>query len=225
VVETVGLRFIADRPQVADGLKLLKGLRTGIAPCVFFDPQYRGALDHLDYGNEGVRQQGRAALPQMSDDAIKLWLMEIARVLRPSRYCFLWVDKFHLCENSFKVNGLECVDLITWDKGRIGMGYRTRRKCEYLKVLQKPEISIKGWTDHGIPDVWPERAGGHPHAKPFELQRSLIASVTDPGEFVIDPCAGRYSVMQAAHACGRKFMGCDLIPYMEVSNGNAEASW
>ena len=36
-------------------------------PVAFLDPQYRGVLDHLAYGNEGVRRgAARAALPQMT---------------------------------------------------------------------------------------------------------------------------------------------------------------
>lgn len=204
-----------DSPNVFNGHRLLRSLKEGIAPCVFFDPQYRGLLDQMDYGNEGERQSERSALPQMSTELIHKMLQEIARVLRPSRYCFQWIDKHALCEGLYRIPGLKIVDLLTWEKPRIGMGYRTRRKAEYLRVLQKPPTEAKStWTDHGIPDVWAERPGGdHPHAKPLELQRSLIASVTQPGEFIIDPCAGGYGVMRAAHATGRRFLGCDLLPY------------
>lgn len=205
--------MVFNAPNVGNGLTMLRQLKSGAAPCVFFDPQFRGVLDQLGYGNEGARQSERAELPQMSDDLIRRMLREIERVLRPSRYCFLWLDKHAVCEGTYRMASLPVVDMITWVKPRIGMGYRTRRKCEYLWILQKPPILAKEtWTDHGIPDVWEERAEGHPHAKPFELQRSLIASVTQPKEFVIDPAAGGYSVMRAAHACGRRFFGCDLLP-------------
>lgn len=200
-------------PNVGNGLSLLRALKTGIVPCVFFDPQYRGLLDQMEYGNEGAKQGLRAALPQMGAESISRFLVEIERVLRPGRYCFMWLDKFSVSEGLYPVPGLQRVDLITWVKPRIGNGYRTRRKCEYLRVLQKPPIEAAStWSDRGIPDAWgPEPGeGGHPHAKPFELQRSLIAATTQPRDWVIDPCAGGYSVMRAAHACGRQFFGCDL---------------
>lgn len=210
----------SDQPNIGDGRVLLRSLRTGIVPCVVFDPQYRGLLDYFDYGNEGERQAQRAGLPQMPDDVIRTMLEEIARVLRPGRYCFHWVDKHAVGEALYRTDGLKLVDLITWDKMRIGMGYRTRRRAEYLRVLQKPPIEAKtSWQDRGIPDVWPEKANGHPHAKPFELQRSLIASVTRPGEHVIDPCAGGYSVLRAARACGRRFLGCDLLAFSTGNEG------
>lgn len=207
-----GMMF--NMPNVGNGLTLMRKLKSGIAPCMFFDPQYRGVLDEMDYGNEGARQGDRADLPQMSAEVIHRFLVEIERVLRPGRYCFMWVDKFTLCEGRYQIAGLKCVDLITWNKQRIGMGYRTRRKGEYLRVLQKPPIEAQAtWSDRGIPDVWDEvKPDGHPHAKPFELQRTLIAAVTQPGEYVLDPCAGGYGVMRAAHAVGRRFYGCDLLP-------------
>jgi site-specific DNA-methyltransferase (adenine-specific) len=40
----------------------------------------------------------------------------------------MWADKFLLCSSGvshFFGDALKVVDLITWDKGRIGMGYRS----------------------------------------------------------------------------------------------------
>lgn len=35
------------------------------------------------------------------------------------------------------------------------------------------------------------------------------AAVTDPGDGVLDPAAGSYSVLTAAQPAGRQFLGCD----------------
>lgn len=214
VPSPAGNGLLFDAPNVADGLKLLRSLRDGIVPLVTFDPQYRGIVDKMAYGNEGERQSERAALPQM-DDALILRMMEqIHRVLRPSAHLFLWTDKFGLCEGSHRISALPVVDLITWDKGKIGMGRRTRRRCEYLLIFQKEPTTTKNWIDHGIPDCWLEkRPPDHPHAKPLELQRSLIAATTEKGAYVVDPSAGSYSSMVAAHSVDRHFLGCDLMPW------------
>ena len=45
--------------QRGDALALLRSLPDGCTSLVFFDPQYRGVLGHLQYGNEGSRQRGR----------------------------------------------------------------------------------------------------------------------------------------------------------------------
>ena len=113
---------------------------------------------------------------------------------------------------SIRKTELNIVDLVVWDKGKIGMGYRTRRKSEYLLVLQKAPIKAKAcWIDHSIPDVWEEKVVKvHPHSKPIELQRRLIAATTMKGDIVCDPAAGGYSVLDACKLADRDFIGCDI---------------
>ena len=207
--------FAFDRRNRADGLDFMAKLADGCTPLVFFDPQYRGVLDHQSYGNEGERQRGRAALRQMADAEIKRFIAEIGRLLLPTGHLMLWVDKFHLCTGVgswLDATGLEMVDLLTWNKLRMGMGYRTRRCAEYLLVAQKSPRRAKGvWSAHDIRDVWEEKLETHhAHAKPVGLQAKLIASVTNQGDVVIDPAAGSFSVLDACLQTGRKFLGCDI---------------
>lgn len=203
--------------NLSDGLSLLREVLDGSIRICFFDPQYRGVLDKLQYGNEGKgRGKGRTALPQMAEEQIAKFIFEIGRVLKPSGYLFLWLDHFHLCEwkGDWLLNtDLEIVDLITWDKGKIGMGYRTRRKSEHLVVIQKRPIRVKGtWNVHNIPDVWAETIlnKNHPHAKPVGLQLALINATTKENDFVLDPAAGGYSVLKACALTKRNFIGGDV---------------
>ena len=200
-----------------DGLEFLKKVHDLSTPAVFFDPQYRGVLERLSYGNEGKsRGSRRSSLEQMQEPVILGFIQEIHRILVPSGHLFLWVDKFHLCSGIhpwLEDTSLEIVDMLTWDKQSFGMGYRTRRRAEYCVVLQKAPKRAKGvWTDHGITDVWPEKASQkeHPHAKPVGLQARLIEAVTQPGDLVVDPAAGSFSVLKAATDRNRLFLGCDL---------------
>jgi site-specific DNA-methyltransferase (adenine-specific) len=210
---------LIDKKNCMDGLKLLNAIPSDIVSCCFFDPQYRGIMDKMNYGNEGARQKKRALLQQMSEDLIFEFVKEISRVVGPSGYVFLWVDKFILCEGShlgFLNNELQRVDLITWNKLSFGMGYRTRRTSEYLLVLQKLPKTIKTWKDKSIRDVWDEKIDHprlvHAHKKPFGLISKLINSVTIEREIVLDPCAGSFVTMEAALSNGKHFIGCDIEP-------------
>ena len=83
-----------------------------------------------------------------------------------------------------------------------------------MLVLQKPPLAAKStWRDHGIPNRWPEKVDRsiHPHIKPIGLITRLIGAITHPGDLVIDPAAGSFTVMHAAHQLGRNFTGCDLM--------------
>ena len=199
-----------------DGLDLLSEIGTSSLSLCIFDPQYRGILDKMRYGNEGVtRGRRRAQLLQMSEATIRQFIDRIADALIPSGHLFLWVDKFHLCTGVrewTEPNGLEIVDLVTWNKKRMGMGYRTRRQAEYLVIAQKLPKRAKGvWQRHNIPDVWDEKPEGkHTHSKPINLQAALIEAVTNPRDVVLDPAAGSYSVLTAASKVGRQFLGCDI---------------
>jgi site-specific DNA-methyltransferase (adenine-specific) len=203
--------------QRGDALVQLRSLKESCSPLVFFDPQHRTALDRLSYGNEGLeRQKARAALPAMSAEYIDACCHESMRVLQPSGYLMRWIDVFGLCTGQhLRIIGetCQCVDLIAWDSLRVGMGYRSRRRGDYLLIFQKPPIKAKStWRDHGIPDRWPEKVDRrvHPHRKPLRLTVRLIGAVTRPGDLVIDPAAGSFTVMHAAHQLGRDFVGCDL---------------
>jgi site-specific DNA-methyltransferase (adenine-specific) len=201
--------------QCRDGLELLRSLPEACTPLVFFDPQHRAVLDRLKFGNEGARQRGRVELPAMSEDYIDAVCLESARVLKPGGYLMRWIDKFCLCEgHHLRIAGfVKPVDLIAWDNLRPGMGKRTRRRGDYLLILQKPPVSARTWRDHGIPNRWPEKVDRsvHPHAKPVGLIARLIGAVTGPGDLVVDPAAGSFVVMRAACRLERNFSGCDLV--------------
>lgn len=204
-------------PLKMDGRKLLVSLQGNAYPVCFFDPQYRGVLDHLGYGNEGkARGKGRSNLPQMDEKTIKDFIYHIHEVLLPSGHLFLWVDKYHLCQGVkhwLDRTSFDIVDMIVWDKMRMGMGYRSRRISEYLLVLQKQPRKAKDvWKVHNIPDVYSEKVekNGYAHRKPHELQAKLISAVSNMGDVIIDPAAGSFSVMESALSVGRNFLGCDI---------------
>ena len=220
-------KLITNSRLTMDGLEMLAMMNehNWQVPTVFFDPQYRGILDKMAYGNEGEKRgQARTALPQMTDDNIFDFIDAIEEVLIPSGHLFFWLDKFHLCENAggwFVSTKLKVVDLIVWDKERIGMGYRTRNRAEFCLVVQKEPTRAKGvWKKHDIPNVWRAKAerGIHPHRKPINLLKALIEATTDEGGMIVDPAAGSFAVMEAALEAGREFLGCDIreIPELEI---------
>jgi site-specific DNA-methyltransferase (adenine-specific) len=183
--------------QHGDALTLLRALPDACSPLAFFDPQHRGVLDHLKFGNEDSRQRGRALLPAMTESYIDAVCVEVARVLKPNGYLMRWLDTYGVVEaHHLRISRelLVGVDLITWDN--------------------LPPIRCGNtWTDHSIPSRWPEKVsrGQHPHIKPSGLITRLIAATTAPGDLVVDPAAGSFVVMRAAHALGRNFCGCDLV--------------
>lgn len=212
------MQSLLNKKQRMDGLRLLQKVPSETVRVIFFDPQYRGVLDKLSYGNEGKnRGKERNNLEQMSEETIQKFIALIEKALAKNGYLFLWVDKFHLVNGIQKwlsnTPTLQTVDMVTWNKGRMGMGYRTRRTCEYLIIIQKEPRQAKAtWTIHNIPDIWEEkiRHRVHTHQKPLELQTQLILATTNENDIVCDPAAGSYSVFECCKATRRNFIGCDI---------------
>ena len=50
----------------------------------------------------------------------------------------------------------------------------------------------------------------HPTQKPVRVLKRLIEIFTDPGDVVIDPCAGSGSTLRAAYECGRNSYGFEV---------------
>jgi site-specific DNA-methyltransferase (adenine-specific) len=229
-------RFQFNAVQHGDALTLLRSLPISCTPLVFFDPQYRGVMDKLKFGNEGARQKERFKLPPMTGDYIDACCREARRLLITSGYLMLWADTFNLCEaHHLRIADVcKVVDLLAWDNQRQGMGKRTRRRGDYLLIIQKPPITPPTWRDHSITSRWPEKISLkvyprklYPHAKPIGLVSRLIGAVTVPGDLVIDPAAGSFVVLHAAHELGRDFIGCDIAyarthqnPFEFGSRGN-----
>lgn len=212
------IEILINKKNKMNGLELLEQFEDNSIKVIFFDPQYRGILDKMSYGNEGIsRGKNRSELPQMTDEIIENFIKNIERVLLPNGYLFLWVDKFHLVDGIkkwFLNTPLLCtVDMITWDKKKIGMGYRSRRRSEYLVVIQKePKKAKTTWILHDIPDVWEEKVvKKHTHSKPIELQKKLILATTFENDLICDPASGGYSVFEACKEVNRNFIGCDII--------------
>jgi len=208
--------FVLNQPNILDGSTLLTSLPDASVPLTIFDPQYRGVLDRQKYGNEGARQKTRALFEQMSEEKIQNFICDISRILSKSGHLLLWIDKYHLCTGMrhwLSDTSLEVVDMVVWNKKRMGMGYRTRRFGEYCMILQKQPLRAKGvWKAHDIPDVWDERLPGrNGHVKPIKLQKRLIEALTNPEDIVVDPAAGSYTVLKACKETNRRFLGCDLV--------------
>ena len=215
--------FTPNIAQAGDALTLLRSLPNASAALGFFDPQFRELLTRQAYGNEGVsRQIARARLPAMAPEYITAVIVEFARVLKPAAYLMRWTDKYVLYEGrhlGIAPDLFKIVDLIATDNERIGQGYRSRYRGDFLLVMQKPLIRARTtWHDHSIPDRWSEKVDRklHPHVKPIGLIERLIAATTMPGDVVVDPAAGSFVVMHAANQLERNFIGCD-IAYSERS--------
>ena len=87
--------------------------------------------------------------------------------------------------------------------------------CEYGLILYRdklPKFNNDGKMVFNCFD-WTRELGAervHPTQKPVPLLERLIEIFTDPGDVVIDPCAGSGSTLRAAANLGRKAYGFEV---------------
>lgn len=123
-----GSTYILNKKNLANGLDLVADIKDNSIATAFFDSKYRGVLDKLQYGNEGKCQKGRCELELMDEETIIKFIHEMNRVMKDGGHLFLLVNKFHLCQdvlNWFADTNFNLVDMIVWDKGKIGMVWVT----------------------------------------------------------------------------------------------------
>jgi site-specific DNA-methyltransferase (adenine-specific) len=87
--------------------------------------------------------------------------------------------------------------------------------CEYGLILYRdklPKFNNRGKMVFNAME-WPrdtESEKIHPTQKPVQLLQRLIGLFTDPGEVVIDPCAGSGSTIIAASRSDRTAYGFEI---------------
>jgi len=136
------------------------------------------------------------------------------RVLRPHGYCIIWIDVSHyermmkLCK---KVGFKPQVHPFIWHKTHAvkNMAAQTNftKVYEMAIVLRKGNAQLKltGPPAFVSADASIERRMySNPFAKPYEVWKSLIVAVSDPGQIILDPYAGNMSCPRACLNLGRE---------------------
>lgn len=87
--------------------------------------------------------------------------------------------------------------------------------CEYATVFYRDRLPkfnnygqmIKNWFPWEVDSTYPKI---HPTQKPIPVLKRLIEIFTDPGDVVIDPCAGSGATLRAAMELGRNSYGFEV---------------
>lgn len=120
---------------------------------------------------------------------------------------------------------LNFCQMIVWDKGPMGMGWRYRRSYETVLVAYKGD-KMRWYDDSSkieniirhIPKIIPSEKQ-HPTVKPLALMAHFIKLHTKEGDVVLDPFVGSGTTPMAAKSLNRHYLGFDLDPkWVALSN-------
>lgn len=95
---------------------------------------------------------------------------------------------------------------VVWDKditGDVPFSKAELAYCSPINTVQMVRIRAQSGAETYSDKI-------HPTQKPVKLLQRLITLFTDPGDVVIDPCAGSGSTIIAASRCGRSGYGFEI---------------
>jgi len=118
-------------------------------------------------------------------------------------------------------NFWKAVDVLVWDKGRIGMGRPWRKQYELI-IAAHDEDYCKGdmATRADILKFTPINHTNRTHQaeKPVTLLSELIKATTAEGAIIFDPFVGTGATAVAAQKLNRNYIGLEINPdYCEIA--------
>lgn len=190
-----------------DCMESVKKLPPASVDMVLMDPPY---------STPTVASFGRQVCKRLSDLAIQEHYFgalkpEIERVLKPDGPLMIFCDDIYYAVLVGLFYDWKQINLLVWDKRKIGMGKPFRRRHECLFYANRGTPLITGEMSH-IPTIleYPLTKEHHGAEKPVGLCEQMIRELTPLGGTVLDLFMGSGTTGVAALRSGRNFIGCEL---------------
>lgn len=206
--------------HLADALTYMRQMPADSVDMIFTDPPYKvhtGGTEHSKRRGQFKLHAAHGQMFEHNDCAIKDYMPELYRVLKPGGHCYVMTNNLNLREllNVGAGVGFHFHNLLRWDKSNVTANRWYMKDCEHIVFFgKKPAKTInmpgskQGFKVANISSS--DRL--HPTEKPVELVRHYIENSSQPGDLVFDPFAGSGSTALAAIACGRRWLSCEIDP-------------
>jgi hypothetical protein len=107
---------------------------------------------------------------------------------------------------------VRAVPWVRWTQPQIS-GDRPPSGCEMVVLAHAKHGGRKRWSGPGSLTHFHQKAlrgsGKHPTEKPLDLMLALVSYLSDPGEAVLDPCAGSGTTVLGAALLDREALGLE----------------
>lgn len=212
-------RQAQDCARLGDALKLIRDVPDSSVDLINFDPPWGDDTGHKSNQNH----EGFDDDTETSDSIINTLLPELFRVLKSDRFLIFWyrawaysdmVGRLEQAGFSLKFGRTPCIwfkpDKIT-DQNRFPEKMLIDAYESFLIVRKgDPVYHQRNWQNVFSHNRVPVAALLHPTEKPLSLCDDLVKLCTVPGELVLDPTAGSFSIIHSAVRSGRRGLGFEL---------------
>lgn len=152
-------------------------------------------------------------------------LCEYATQVRRWSAIFCDVESVRLWRDGLTLAGAEyvrAVPWVRWTQPQIS-GDRPPSGCEMVVLAHAKRGGRKHWNGPGSLTHFHQKAlrgsGKHPTEKPLDLMLALVSYLSDPGEAVLDPCAGSGTTVLGAGLLAREGLGLERgAPWAQASS-------
>lgn len=183
--------------------------------CMLVDPPYADAVHRnaVSTGSGGAGPRKRDfAFEALTPELFRRLCSYAAQVRRWSAV-FCDIESVGIWKQGLTDAGAEYVrplPWVRWTQPQIS-GDRPPSGCEMVVLAHRP--GRKRWSGPGSLTHFHQKAlrgaNKHPTEKPLDLALALVSYLTEPGEAVLDPCAGNGTTLLAAALLDREGLGLE----------------
>lgn len=145
------------------------------------------------------------------------WMQKAYDVLKNPGHCYIFVNDKNVQDalNAATAVGFRLHNILTWKKNNCTPNNWYMKNSEFILFLYKGKaFPINNRNTKQILEY--KNISGklklHPTQKPVPLLKELILNSSRKNDVVFDPFMGSGSTGEAALACGREFIGCEIDP-------------
>lgn len=187
------------------------------------DPPY-GARTHggQEEGGDGSERLGELAYSHWTPDDVRAFVANWSPRVRGWLACMTSHDLIPVWEQAFAAAGryafapVPCVctnpaPRLVGDGPTSGAVYLMTARPRRRDFIALPDGGARwGSLPGSYSYTRPPGAGGGGRGKPILLLEAILRDYTEPGDLVVDPCAGWGSTLEAARVLGRRGLGAEV---------------
>lgn len=175
---------------------------------ILCDPPYSTPTIHA-FGRQKVKRLSDLAIQEFYFNAIK---KEWERILKPNAPIIVFCDDIYYAVLVGLFYDWQQLNLVVWDKGKIGMGNPFRKQHELIFYANRGSIELNKHKLTHIPSVIKCKFTKEFHGaeKPVEILSTLINGLTKQNDLVLDCFMGSGSTAISCIETNRNYIGFEL---------------
>lgn len=202
-----------------DCMELINSLQDNSIDCLITDPPYSTPI----ITGFGRKKFKNVADLSIQEQYIKTFKEKLERVMKPNAPVFIFCNDSYYPSIFRAFYDWNSIQMIIWDKGKIGMGKPFRKQHEIILYANREPMEYfrNGITFSTVMKYNQVQTQDrlHPAEKPIQLIKDLLNGFTKEGDLVLDCFTGSGSTLIACKEMNRNFIGFELNEdFVKITN-------